>query len=71
MYTYSRDGVTVAAMIDTRTANAEGKYPAKIRVNYKRSRQYYSTGKSFSREEDYLPDLLCNILLICLYFPDS
>nr|WP_108823580.1 site-specific integrase [Dysgonomonas sp. Marseille-P4361] len=51
MYTYSKDGVTVAAMIDTRKANAQGKYPVKIRVNQKRVRQYYPTGKSLTREE--------------------
>ena len=45
MYIYSKDGVTVAAMIDTRKANAQGKYPVKIRVNQKRVRQYYPTGK--------------------------
>lgn len=51
MYIYSKDGVTVAAMIDTRKANAQGKYPVKIRVNQKRLRQYYPTGKSLTREE--------------------
>ena len=51
MYTYSKDGVTVATMIDIRKANAQGKYPVKIRVNQKRVRQYYSTGKPLTREE--------------------
>lgn len=51
MYNFSKDGVTVAAMIDTRKVNSEGKYPVKIRVNHKRVRQYYPTGKSLTREE--------------------
>lgn len=51
MCTYSKDGVIVAAMIDIRKANAQGKYPVKIRVNQKRVRQYYPIGKSLTREE--------------------
>ena len=51
MYTHFKDGVAVAAMIDTRKANVQRKYPVKIRVNQKRVRQYYPIGKSLTREE--------------------
>lgn len=51
MHIYSNDGIMVATMIDTRKAITQGKYPVKIRVNQKRIRQYYLTGKSLTREE--------------------
>lgn len=38
-------------MIDTRKPNSKGLYPIKIRVNQKRTRVYYSTGVSISKEE--------------------
>jgi len=56
MHSYSKDGIIVTSMLDTRTPNAEGGYPVKIRVNYQRVRAYYSTGKIMTREEwDSLP----------------
>jgi integrase len=51
MYSYSKDGITVSAMLDTRKINSKGSYPVKIRVNHKRVRQYYPTGKDLSKEE--------------------
>lgn len=48
---YSKDGVTVAAMLDTRRTKANEKYPVKIRVTYNRVRHYYSTGKDLTPEE--------------------
>lgn len=50
-YHYTKDGVTVAAVLDTGHPRADGKFPARIRVNYARQRAYFSTGKSLSREE--------------------
>ena len=41
MYTYTKDGITVTSMLDTRRQNTSGEYPVKIRVNYKRIRNYY------------------------------
>lgn len=58
MYSYSKDGITVGAMLDTRKSNSKGNYPVKIRVNYKRERQYFPTGKNLSKDEwDKLPEL--------------
>ena len=50
-YNYTKDGVTVAAVLDTGHPRADGKFPARIRVNYARQRVYFSTGKALSREE--------------------
>lgn len=56
MFSFSKDGITIAAMLDDRKANREGKFPVKIRVTYKRSRKYYSTGKNLELNEwDLLP----------------
>lgn len=49
MFTYSKDGITVSAWLDTRKINAQGKYPVKIRVNYKRVREFFPAGKSCPR----------------------
>ncbi|WP_266202863.1 site-specific integrase [Pontibacter kalidii] len=51
MFDYSDNGITVSAMLDTRRANKFGLFPAKIRVTYKRQRQYYSTGKYLAEED--------------------
>lgn len=48
MTTYSKDGITIATMLDTRRELANGTYPIKIRVTYKRVRKYYPTGKSLT-----------------------
>ena len=56
MHSYSKDGIIVTSMLDTRKTNSNGEYPVKIRVNYQRVRAYYSTGKNLTREEwDSLP----------------
>ena len=46
MFSFSKDGITIATMLDDRKANKKGSYPVKIRVTYKRIRKYYSTGKN-------------------------
>jgi Site-specific recombinase XerD len=57
MFSYSKDGIIVSACIDTRKVNAHGKYPVKIRVNYKRVREYFPTGKVLTKEEwETLPE---------------
>ena len=50
-FSYSKDGITVAAMIDTGHPKKSGRYPVKIRVTYNRDRRYYSTGKDMTPEE--------------------
>jgi len=51
MFFYSKELITVATMLDTRTQKADGSYPVKIRVNRKRVRAYYPTGKSLTKED--------------------
>lgn len=51
MFSYSKDGITIATMLDDRKANKKGSFPVKIRVTYKRIRKYYSTGKDLTLEE--------------------
>lgn len=47
-YHYSKDGITVTTILDTRRALANGEYPVKVRVTYRRQRTYFPTGKSLS-----------------------
>ncbi len=55
MYDFSKDGITISAMLDTRRPIDAG-YPVKIRVTYKRDRKYYATGKRLTMAEwDKLP----------------
>ena len=57
MYDFSKDGITVSAILDTRRETTSGEYPVKIRVTYKRIRKYYGTGKCMTKEEwDKLPN---------------
>ena len=53
MFFYSKDIITVATMLDTRTKKADGSYSVKIRVNRKRVRAYYPTGKSLTEVFEY------------------
>lgn len=50
---YSKDGITVAPMLDVSHPKKSGKCPVKIRVTYKykRTRWYYPTGKDLTPEE--------------------
>lgn len=50
---YSKDGITIAAILDTRRSKTTGDYPVKIRVTYRRVRSYYATGKNLS-EDDWM-----------------
>lgn len=51
MYDFSRDGITVSAMLDNRRPNLQGEFPVKIRVTYRRDRKYYGTGKNLTIED--------------------
>lgn len=51
MYNYTRDGITIAAILDNRTKRADGTYPVRIRVNHNRTRKYIPTGKNLTKEE--------------------
>lgn len=50
-YYYSKDGITVSIVQDVRRPLANGLYPIKVRVTYRRDRSYYPTGKSLSIED--------------------
>ena len=45
MYSYAKDGITVASILDSRKEKRSGLFPVKIRVTYLRDRKYYTTGK--------------------------
>ncbi|MDE6865180.1 MAG: site-specific integrase, partial [Alistipes sp.] len=51
LYFYSRDGITVSVILDSRRALANGNYPVKTRVTYHRTHVYYPTGKNLSQED--------------------
>ena len=56
MYSYSKDGITVTAILDTRRAKSTNLYPVRIRVTYRRKSQYYPTGKDLTPEQwDAMP----------------
>lgn len=56
MLNYSKDGITVAAILDTRRTKNENSYPVRIRVTYRRKSQYYPTGKDLTPEQwDAMP----------------
>ena len=48
---YAKDGITVAAILDTRHPKKNGLFPVRIRVTYARDRRYYPTGKDMTSEE--------------------
>ena len=48
---YSKDGITVAAILDKYKPKKNGSYPVRIRVTYRRKRQYYPTGKDLTPEQ--------------------
>lgn len=48
---YSKDGITVAVILDKYKPKKNGSYPVKIRVTYRRKRQYYPTGKDLTPEQ--------------------
>lgn len=64
LFQYSKDGISVAAIIDTGHGRKDGLYPVRVRVTYRRIRQYYSTGKAMTPEDwDALPTTKARALL--------
>lgn len=56
MFKYTKDGISVLTVLDSRRAKADGNYPVKVQVCYNRSQKYYPTGKNLSTEDwDRLP----------------
>ena len=51
MFKYSKDGIIVSSMLDTRVKTTQNEYPVKIRVNYNQVRVYYPTGKTMTRDD--------------------
>lgn len=51
MFKYSRDGVSVLTILDTRRAKKNGLFPIKVQVVFRRKQKYYSTGKELSKED--------------------
>ena len=51
MFKYSKDGVSVLTVLDTRRALKSGLFPVKIQVVYTRVQKYYATGKEMSRDD--------------------
>ena len=41
MFKYSRDGVSVLTILDTRRAKKSGMFPIKVQVVFKRKQKYY------------------------------
>lgn len=48
---YSKDGITIAVVLDKYKPKKNGLYPIRIRVTYRRQRQYYPTGKNLTPEQ--------------------
>ena len=48
---YSKDGITVAAVLDNIHPKKNGLCPVRIRVTYRRVRKYYPTGKELTPED--------------------
>ena len=51
MYKYTKDGVSVTSVLDTRRIKNNGRYPVKIQVIYKRIQKYFGTGKELLLDE--------------------
>lgn len=51
MYRFTKDGVSVSVVLDTRRAKSNGKYPVKVEVVHLRRQKYYTTGKDLDRSE--------------------
>lgn len=51
MFKYTKDGISVFTILDTRRAKSDGKYPVKVQVAANRVQKYYATGKSLTPEE--------------------
>jgi integrase len=60
----SHGSITVSVVCDNRRETNDGKYPVKVRVTYKRERQYYKTGKKLTLDEwNELPNTKKSVLV--------
>lgn len=50
MFKHGLHGISIAAILDTRRANANGSYPVRVKVHYQKNKKYYTTGKTCSIE---------------------
>lgn len=50
MFTHAINDITIASILDKRRACANGDYPVRIRVNWRKNKKYYSTGKTCALE---------------------
>ncbi len=48
---YSKDGITVAVILDKFKPKKNGLFPVRIRVTYRRQRRYYPTGKDLTPDQ--------------------
>ena len=51
MFKYTKDGVSVLTILDTRRSKQNGLFPIKIQVVHNRVQRYYPTGKELSTED--------------------
>ncbi len=51
MYRFTKDGISVLAIVDRRRKKNNGLYPVKIEIIYRRMQKYYPTGQDVSLEE--------------------
>lgn len=51
MYRYTKDGISVLAVVDRRRKKNNGLFPVKIEVVFRRVQKYYPTGQDVSPEE--------------------
>lgn len=53
---FSKDGITVAVVLDKYKPKKNGLFPVRVRVTYRRQRQYYPTGKDLTPKQwDAMP----------------
>lgn len=66
MFNYVIDDITIASILDKRRAYANGGYPIRIRVNWRKNKKYYTTGKTCTIEMwDKLPSAKSKELIEC------
>lgn len=51
MFRFTKDGISVMTVVDTRRLKKNGKYPVKVEVIFHRKQKYYSTGQDVTVEE--------------------
>lgn len=51
MFRFTKDGISVLAVVDTRRLKNNGMYPVKIEVVFQRRQKYYSTGQDVTVDE--------------------